>query len=79
MRCKWFFRNERQENVSETYEFNSKFTWKPPKGAPALELFLSQIDKDILSIFPGKVTKYNLLKEEYLIRHSLQNDKKCRY
>ena len=26
MRCKWFFRNERQKNVSETSEFKSKST-----------------------------------------------------
>ena len=67
MRCKWFFRNERQENVSETSEFKSKSTWNPPKGAPALELFLSQTEKDILSILPGKATNCNLSKEEYLI------------
>ena len=75
MRCKWFFRNERQENVSETSEFKSKSTWNPPKGAPALELFLSQTEKDILSILPGKATNYNLSKEEYLTMRSLQNDR----
>ena len=74
MRCKWFFRNEKQENVSETSEFKSKSTWNPPKGAPALELFLSQTE-DILSILPGKVTNYNLSKEEYLTMRSLQNDR----
>ena len=26
MRCKWFFRNERQDNVSETSKFKSKST-----------------------------------------------------
>ena len=51
MRCKWFFRNERQENVSETSEFKSKSTWNPPKGAPALELLLSQTEKgDFINI-----------------------------
>ena len=75
MRCKWFFRNERQENVSETSEFKSKSTWNPPKGAPAIELFLIQTEKDILSILPGKATNYNLSKEEYLTMRSLQNDR----
>ena len=75
MRCKWFFRNERQENVSEISEFKNKSTWNPPKGAPALELFLSQTEKDILSILPGKATNYNLSKEEYLTMRSLQNDR----
>ena len=41
MRCKSFFRNERQENVSQTSEFKSKSTWNAPKEAPALELFSS--------------------------------------
>ena len=75
MRCKSLFRNERQENVSETSEFKSKSTWNPPKGAPALELFLSQTEKDILSILPGKATNYNLPKKEYLTMRSLQNDR----
>ena len=70
-----FFRNERQENVSETSEFKSKSTWSPPKGALALELFLSQKEKDILSILPGKATNYNLSKEKYLTIRSLQNDR----
>ena len=45
------------------------------KGAPALELFLSQTERDILSILPGKATNYNLPKKEYLILCSLQNDR----
>ena len=72
---KWFFRNERQENVSEISKFKSKSTWNPPKGALALELFLSQTEKDILSILPGKATNYNLSKGEYLTMSSLQNDR----
>ena len=75
MRCKWFFRNERQENVSETYKFKSKSTWNPPKRAPALELFLSQTEKDLLPILSGKATNYNLSKEENLKIRSLQNDR----
>ena len=70
MRCKWFFRNERQENVSEASEFKSKSTWYPQKGALALELFLSHTEKDILSILSGKATNYNLSKK-YLTIHSL--------
>ena len=48
MRYKWFFRNERQENVIETSKFNRNSTWNPPKRAPALELFLRQAERDIL-------------------------------
>ena len=75
MRCKWFFRNERQENISETSQFKSKSTWNPPKVAPALELFLTLTEKDILSVLPGKATNYNFCKEEYLTMCSLQNDR----
>ena len=48
-RCKCFFRNESHENACETFEFNSKATWNPPKGALALELFISKTEKDIFS------------------------------
>ena len=75
MRCKWFFRNERNKNVSKKSEFKSKSTWNTLKGAPALELFLSPTEKDILSILPGKATNYNLSKEEHLTMRSLQNDR----
>ena len=75
IRCKCFFKNESQENISATSKFKSKSTWNPPKGAPALELFLNQTEKDILSILPGKATNYNLSKEEYLAMSSLQNDR----
>ena len=74
MRCKCFFRNERQENVSETFESKSTSTWNHLKGAAALETFLSQTEKDILLILPGKATNCNLSKEEYFTMRSLQND-----
>ena len=67
-----FLRN--QENTSETSELKSKSTCNSPKGAPALELFLSQAEKDILSGLQGIVTNYNLSKEEYFTKRSLQND-----
>ena len=56
-------------------EFKSKPTGNPPKGAPALELFLSQTEKDIFSTMPGKATNYNLSKEEHPAMRSLQNDR----
>ena len=63
MQCKWFSRKERQEIVSETSEFKSKFTKNLPKGAPVLEQFLTQTQKDISPILQGKVTNSNLSKE----------------
>ena len=38
---KWCFGNESHKNSNETFEFNSRFIWNPPKGAVALELFLN--------------------------------------
>ena len=49
-----------------------KSTWNPAKRVPAVELFLNQTEKDILSILPGKATNYNLSNEEYLTMLSLQ-------
>ena len=63
------------ENASGTSEFKTKSTWNPQKGASALELFLSQTKKDILSMLTGKATNYNLSKEVYLTIRSLQNDR----
>ena len=40
IRCKWCFRNERQDIASEFSTFKYKSTWNLPKGTPAFELFL---------------------------------------
>ena len=53
-----------QENVIETSMFNSKLTWNPPKLVHTLKLFLSQTEKDILSILPGKAFNDNCSKDE---------------
>ena len=41
MRLKWYFRNEPTPSFSERPSFTPKSSWKPPKGNPSLELFLS--------------------------------------
>ena len=43
LRWKWYCRNENQDILSEVSSFKSKTTWNPPKGSPALELFLRKI------------------------------------
>ena len=40
MRWKWYFRNESQDIPSEFSTYKPKSAWNPPKGSPALELFL---------------------------------------
>ena len=75
MRCKWYFRNESQDIPSEISTYKLKSTWNPPKGSPALELFLSKVKEDIFSVLPGHPKKFNLSKEKYLTMRSLQNDR----
>ena len=64
MRCKWYFRNENQDIPSESSTYKLKSTWNPPKGSPALELFLSKVKEDIFSVLPGHPKKFNLSKKE---------------
>ena len=75
MRCKWYFRNESQDVPSEVSTYKPKSIWNPPKGSPALELFLSKVKEDIFSVLPGHPKKFNLNREEYLSMRSLQNDR----
>ena len=75
MRCKWYFRNESQYIPSEVSKYELKSTWNPPKGSPALELFLCKVKEDKFSVLPGHPKKFNLNREEYLTMRSLQNDR----
>ena len=50
MRLKWYFRNEPTPSFSERPSFPPKSSWKPPKGNPSLELFLSQVEKELFEI-----------------------------
>ena len=45
MRCKWHFRNEVSETISEIPAFPPKSSWLPPKSHASLEIFLSQLEK----------------------------------
>ena len=75
MRCKWFFRDETTSEFSETPAFRPKSKWKPPAGHPALELFLSNLEKDLFNFLPGKALDYNLSKEEWKAMRGLADDK----
>ena len=50
MRLKWCLRNEPISSLSERPSFTSKSSCKPTKGNPSLELFLSQIDKELFEV-----------------------------
>ena len=60
--CKWFFRNEPTENISEAPAFHVKSNWNPPKRHPAVEIFLSKLEIKIFSVLPGTTLDYNLNK-----------------
>ena len=50
MLLKWYFRNEATEDFSETPSFRCKSSWKPRQGNASLELFLSQIERELFGI-----------------------------
>ena len=67
MRCKSYFRNESQYIPSQVSTCKLKSTWNPPKGSPALALFLNKVKEDIFSVLPGHPKKLNLNREEYIV------------
>ena len=77
MRCKSFFHNEPTENFSGfsgTPTFCVKSNWNPPKGHPAIEIFLSKLETEIFSVLPGAPLDYNLSKKEWLAMRGLAED-----
>ena len=66
MRFQCFFRNEPREGFSEIPAFRINANWSiPPKGHPALEMFLSQMKGEIFSLLSGNSASYNLTEEEW--------------
>ena len=64
MRLKWHFRDEPTPYFKETPVFASQSTWKPPKGHPNLEVFLSQIEKELFELGETSLGYSNFSKEE---------------
>ena len=64
MRCKRFIRNKPAHYFNEIPAFRIKSNWSPPKGHPALEMFLSRMEGETFSLLPSNSTSYNLTKEE---------------
>ena len=63
------------KGFSEMSSFRCKLSWKPPQGNASLELFLSQIDRELFEI-PKKCLRYsNFSKEEWECKQSLANDR----
>ena len=64
MRKKWYFRNEPTPQFSEVPCFETKSSWRPLNGHPALEIFLSKVEKDLLDIFKKQQTYFDFNSEE---------------
>ena len=75
MRIKWCFRNEISENFNEVPVFSPKSPWKPPQGHPNLEVYLSQVEKELFSIIDEPIRHSNLSKEEWVAMRSLADDR----
>ena len=75
MRLKWYFRNEPTSSFSERPSFKPKSSWKPPKGNPSLELFLSQIEKELFEVCKSNLGYSNFSKEEWQCMRLLANDR----
>ena len=77
MRIKWNFPNETSERFSDTPALRPKSSWKPPPGHPDLELFLSQIEKDILENLVKDSTPINsnMTKEEWDASKGIADDR----
>ena len=64
MRLKWYFRNDLTPHFNENPSFSSKSSWKPPTGHPNLEVFLSELEKQIFKIVDSKLDYSNFSKGE---------------
>ena len=61
---RWYFRNEPTSSFSERPSFTPKSTRKPSKGNPSLELFFSQIEKELFEAYKSSLGYSNFSKEE---------------
>ena len=75
MRIKWHFRNEPSENFSEIPSFRPKSYWKPPKGNPNLEMFLSKVEQDLFKTIETPTRYSNLSSDEWKAIRSLADDR----
>ena len=72
---KWYFRNEPTPQFSEVPCFKITFLWRPPNGHPALEIFLSKVEKDLFDICKKQRTYTNFNSEEWKVMRSLADDR----
>ena len=73
-RVKWHFGNEPSESFSNKAAFFPKSNWKPPEGHPNLEVFLSQIERELYKMIEARLDYSNLSKEKWEAVRVLADD-----
>ena len=74
MHLKWYFRNV-TPNFSEVPAFRPKSSWNPLKRHPNLEVFLSEVEKELFTVVDSKLGYSNLSKEEWKATRTLADDR----
>ena len=74
MGIKWNFRDQTSKNFSDEPTLRPKSNWKPPPGHPGLELFLSQLEKEVFNGFLNYSTSIPS-KEEWEALRRLADDR----
>ena len=75
MSLKWYFRTEVTPNFSEVPEVRPKSSWNRPKGHLNLEVFLSEVEKEIFVVVDSKLGYSSLFKEEWKAIRTLADDR----
>ena len=75
VRTKWHFWNEPTHNFSNVPYVKFKSKWSPPKGHPAIEIFLSKVENELLKV-TEKVSGYSTFtSEEWKAMWSIADDR----
>ena len=75
MRTKWNFRNEPSKDSSVAPAFAHKSSWKPPLWHPNLDVFLSQVETELLKEIHDSLHYSNLSQEECRAVRSLADNR----
>ena len=67
--------NEATEDFFETPSFRCKSSWKPSQGNASLEIFLTQIERELFEIPQKRFGYSNFSKEEWKCMRSLANNR----
>ena len=75
MRLKWCFRNKVAPNFKEIPAFRPKSMWNRPKGQPNLQVFLSEVEKELFTVVESILGYLNLSTEEWKAMQTLADNR----